>query len=195
MRYVFGHYVLDTLRYELRQAGAVIPLRPQVFQVLAYLLAHRDRVVLKQELLEHLWPGQYVGDAALNYSIMEVRKALGDDGHIQRLLRTVRGRGYRFVAPVEVQDQMSSADLPQAVPLLVAAPGPELPSTPPVAGSPATADPASSAVPHADGEYKPVSALCCALADAPALAAQLGPEGLYQLLEVVVGLAQEVLQA
>ena len=109
MLYVFGDYVLDTLCYELRQAGAVIPLRPQVFQVLAYLLEHHDRVVLKQELLEHLWPGQYVGDAAVNYSIMEVRKALGDDGHIQRLLRTVRGRGYRFVAPVEVQDQRPSA--------------------------------------------------------------------------------------
>ena len=93
----------------------MIPLRPQVFQVLAYLLEHHDRVVLKQELLEHLWPGQYVGDAAVNYSIMEVRKALGDDGHIQRLLRTVRGRGYRFVAPVEVQDQRPSADPPWRV--------------------------------------------------------------------------------
>src|SRR5919198_519552 len=90
MRYVFADYVLDTLRYELRQAGAAIPLRPKVFQVLAYLLAHHDRVVLKHELLEHLWPGQYVGDAALNSSIMEVRKALGDDGRSQRLLRTVR---------------------------------------------------------------------------------------------------------
>src|SRR5882724_4485856 len=138
MLYVFGDYVLDTLCYELRRAGATVPLRPQVFQVLAYLLAHHDRVVLKQELLEHLWPGQYVGDAALNYSIMEVRKALGDDGHIQRLLRTVRGRGYRFVAPVEVQDQRPSADPWQAVRPLEAEPQvPELPPTRPAAASPA----------------------------------------------------------
>jgi DNA-binding winged helix-turn-helix (wHTH) protein len=137
MRYVFGHYVLDTLRYELRQAGVAIPLRPKVFQVLAYLLAHHDRVILKQELLEHLWPGQYVGEATLNYSIMEVRKALGDDGHIQRLLRTVRGRGYRFVAPVGVQDQRPAADPPQAVPHLAAEPPVrELPPPPPAADLP-----------------------------------------------------------
>jgi class 3 adenylate cyclase len=196
MRYVFGDYVLDTLRYELHQAGVTIPLRPQMFQVLAYLLAHHDRVVLKQELLEHLWPGQYVGDSALNYSIVEVRKALGDDGHIQRLLRTVRGRGYRFVAPVEVQDQRPSADPWQAVRPLEAEPQvPELPPTRPAAASPAVADPASPAVLRADGEYKPVSVLCCALADAPTLAAQLGPEGLYHLLQTVVGLAEEVLQS
>ena len=184
MLYVFGDYVLDTLCYELRRAGATVPLRPQVFQVLAYLLAHHDRVVLKQELLEHLWPGQYVGDAAVNYSIMEVRKAIGDDGHIQRLLRTVRGRGYRFVAPVEVQDQRPPADPLWHV----------LPATLPAAGSPAATDPASPAVLHVDGEYKPVSILCCALGDAPTLATQLGPEGLYQLLEIVVGLGQDVVQ-
>ncbi len=57
MRYVFGDCILDTQRYELRRAGTRIPLRPKVFQVLAYLLAHRDRLVAKQELLEHLWPG------------------------------------------------------------------------------------------------------------------------------------------
>jgi class 3 adenylate cyclase len=183
--YVFDDYVLDTLCYDLRQAGAVIPLRPQVFQVLAYLLAHHDRVVLKQELLEHLWPGQYVGDAALNYSIMEVRKALGDDGHIQRLLRTVRGRGYRFVVPVEVQGERPSADPQWHV----------SPPTQPAAGSPAAAHLAVPAVPHTDGEYKPVSILCCALSDASTLRAQLGSEGLYQLLEVVVRLAREVLQS
>ena len=193
MRYVFGDYVLDTLCYKLRQAGSVVPLRPKVFHVLAYILTHHDRVVLKHELLEHLWPGQYVGDAALNYSIMEVRKALGDDGHIQRLLRTVRERGYRFVALVEVQDQMPSANAWQAVRSLAAeATGPELPPTPPAVGFPTAADPTNPAVPDADGEYKPVSVLCCALGGAPTLTVQLGPEGLYQLLEIVVGLAQEV---
>src|SRR5262245_43283619 len=94
MRYIFGDYCLDTQRYELHRDSVPIPLRPKVYQVLAYLLTHYDRVVLKQELLEHVWPGQSVGDAALNSYIMDIRKALGDDG--QRLLRTIRGRGYRF---------------------------------------------------------------------------------------------------
>ena len=65
MRYTFGDYVLDTQRYELRHAGEPIKLRRKVFQVFAYLLAHHERVVPKQELLEHLWPDQFVGDEAL----------------------------------------------------------------------------------------------------------------------------------
>src|SRR5919109_3587775 len=84
MRYVFGDYSLDTQRYELARAGVLIPLRPKVFQVLAYLLAQRHRVVGKQELLEHLWPAQYVGDAALNSYIMAVRQAVGDNGTTQQ---------------------------------------------------------------------------------------------------------------
>ena len=96
MRYLFADYCLDTQRYELHQVGVPIPLSPKVFQVLAYLLAQGDRVVSKEELLEHLWPDQYVGDGALNSYIMAVRKALGDRGDTQQLLRTVRGRGYRL---------------------------------------------------------------------------------------------------
>src|SRR5215475_7313196 len=104
MHYLFGDYCLDTQRYELHRGRVPIPLRPKVYQVLAYLLMHHDRVVLTQELLEHVWPGQFVGDAALHSYIMAIRKALGDDGSGQRLVRTVRGRGYRVVAPVEVLD-------------------------------------------------------------------------------------------
>ena len=168
-----------------------IPLPPKVFQVLSYLLAHSDRVVSKEELLEHLWPGQYVGDEALSSYIMAVRKALGDDGHRQRLLRTVRWRGYRFVAPVEARDPVPLADPSRAGhPLGMEAMAHE-PALPP---PPAVADPASFTVPLTDGEYKPVSVLCSALADAPALAVRLGPEGLYRLLQTVLGLAQEVVQ-
>ena len=101
MRYAFDDYILDTQRYELHRADKRVPLRPKPFEVLAYLLAHRDRIVPKDELLEHLWAGQFVGDATLNTCIKEVRRAIGDRGAVPRLLRTVRGRGYRFVAPVE----------------------------------------------------------------------------------------------
>ena len=78
MRYLFGDYVLDTQREELHGAGVPIKLRRKVFQVLAYLLAHRDRVVSKQELLEHLWPEQFVGDEALKSCMTALRKALGE---------------------------------------------------------------------------------------------------------------------
>jgi DNA-binding winged helix-turn-helix (wHTH) protein len=104
MRYLFGNYVLAMQRYELHGAGVPIKLRRKVFQVLAYLLAHRHRVVSKQELFEHVWPEQFVGDATLTSCITALRKALGDDGRTPRFLRTLHGQGYRFVAAVEVQE-------------------------------------------------------------------------------------------
>jgi DNA-binding winged helix-turn-helix (wHTH) protein len=88
MRYLFGDYCLDTQRYELHRSSVSIPLRPKVYQVLTYLLKHYDRVVLKQELLHHVWPDQAVGDAALHSYIMDIRKALSDVGNAQRWSRT-----------------------------------------------------------------------------------------------------------
>jgi DNA-binding winged helix-turn-helix (wHTH) protein len=100
MLYIFGEWTLDTQRYELTHAGVPIPLRPKVFQVLAYLLAQHERVVSKEELLAQVWPGQFVGDVGLNSYIMAVRKALGDRRPPYQFVRTVRGHGYRFVAAV-----------------------------------------------------------------------------------------------
>jgi hypothetical protein len=80
MRYSFGDYVLDTARQELHQAGAPVQLRRKVFQVLAYLLAHRTRVVPKQELLEQLWPDLFVGDEALTSCVRRLRQVLGERG-------------------------------------------------------------------------------------------------------------------
>lgn len=100
MRYVFGDFELDTQRYELRQADVTRALEPQGFKVLAYLVEQRDRVVSKSELLERLWPHQYVSEATLTQRLVAVRRALGDDGRRQRYIRTVHGRGYRFVATV-----------------------------------------------------------------------------------------------
>ena len=102
MRYLFGDYVLDTQRAELHGAGTPIKLRRKAFQVLAYLLEHHDRVVPKHELLEHLWPDQFVGDAVLKACITALRKALGEQGRAPRFVRTLHGHGYRFVAAVEV---------------------------------------------------------------------------------------------
>jgi DNA-binding winged helix-turn-helix (wHTH) protein len=128
MHYLFGGYHLDTQRYELHQAGVLVPLRPKVFQVLAYLVAQHDRVVRKEELLEALWPGQFVGDVGLNTYIMEVRKALGDRRPPHQYIRTVRGQGYRLVASVEVR---ATAPPQSAAPLPVRDVPPPQPPVPP----------------------------------------------------------------
>ena len=101
MRYIFGDYVLDTQRQELQRAGAPLKLRRKVFQVLVYLLAHHDRVVSKQELLEHVWPDRFVGDETLKSCVKTLRQALGERGRTPHFLHTVHGRGYRLVAAVE----------------------------------------------------------------------------------------------
>lgn len=98
--YRFGDCELDLDGYELRRGGEVVHVEPQVFDVLAYLVTHHDRVVPKAELLEAVWGDRFVGEAALTSRIKAARQALGDDGRRQALIATVRGRGYRFVAPV-----------------------------------------------------------------------------------------------
>src|SRR5207249_4709635 len=117
MRYSFGDYALDTARQELHHAGAPVQLRRKVFQVLAYLLAHRERVVPKQELLEHLWPDQFVGDEALTSCVRTLRQVLGERGRMPLSLRTVHGQGYRFMAAVAVQESVSVDDAPPALSL------------------------------------------------------------------------------
>jgi DNA-binding winged helix-turn-helix (wHTH) protein len=116
MRYSLGDYAFDTQRHELHHAGEPIKLRRKVFQVLAYLLAHRDRVVPKQELLEHLWPDQFVGDETLTSCIKTLRQALGERGRTPRFLRTLYGQGYRFVAAVEEREHRPADDAPHALP-------------------------------------------------------------------------------
>jgi adenylate cyclase len=100
MIYVFGDCELDDRLYELRRTGVPLDIERKVFDVLAYLLQHRDRVVPKDELLDKLWPGVAIGEVALTRCITAARKALGDDGVRQEIIRTQHGRGYRFVAAV-----------------------------------------------------------------------------------------------
>jgi DNA-binding winged helix-turn-helix (wHTH) protein len=92
---------LDTALFELRRGGQAVPLEPQAFDVLAYLVAHRDRVVPKEELMDAVWGGRFVSDAAVTSRIKQARRAVGDDGQAQRVIRTVHGRGYRFVAALD----------------------------------------------------------------------------------------------
>jgi DNA-binding winged helix-turn-helix (wHTH) protein/pimeloyl-ACP methyl ester carboxylesterase len=100
MVYEFGDFALDTKRYELRRGGVQHHLEPQVYAVLCYLLEHRDRVVTKTELLDEVWGHRFITPATLNTRIKALRATLDDDGMSQRVIRTVRGAGFRFVADV-----------------------------------------------------------------------------------------------
>jgi DNA-binding winged helix-turn-helix (wHTH) protein len=100
MIYVFGTSEFDTDRRVLRRAGTVVNVEPKVFDLLAYLIQHHDHFVSRKDLYTQLWPQPFVSAAALNYCIAEARKAVGDTGRAQRVIKTVHGRGYRFIAPV-----------------------------------------------------------------------------------------------
>jgi DNA-binding winged helix-turn-helix (wHTH) protein len=105
MRYRFALCELDIRLHQLRREGTVIGVEPKVFDLLIYLLQHRDRLVSKNELLDQLWPGQVVGEATLTRCITSVRKAVGDDGAKQAIIETQHGRGYRFIAMVTEQSE------------------------------------------------------------------------------------------
>jgi class 3 adenylate cyclase/pimeloyl-ACP methyl ester carboxylesterase/DNA-binding winged helix-turn-helix (wHTH) protein len=90
-------------------------MEPQAFDLLAYLVEHRDRVVTKDELIGHIWPERFISEAALTTRVMEARKALGDSGREQRYIRTVHGRGYRFIAEARVSPPPAGAETAVAV--------------------------------------------------------------------------------
>lgn len=101
MEVTFADVVLDPDRHELARGGEPIGIEPQVFDVLAYLVAHRDRMVPKTELLDEIWGDRFVSDSALSSRIKSARQAIGDNGRDQRLIRTIHGRGFRFVGEVD----------------------------------------------------------------------------------------------
>lgn len=102
MQISFADRTFDTDTRELRCSGAVVAVEPQVFDVLAHLIRHRDRVVPKTELLDEIWGDRFVSESALTSRIKSARRAVGDTGRDQRVIRTVHGHGFRFVAPVDV---------------------------------------------------------------------------------------------
>ena len=102
----FGDHRLDIKRRELRRGDALVGLEPKVFDLLVFLVQHRDRVVSKDDLLEVIWGGRIVSESALTTRINAVRRALGDDGAAQRLVRTFTRKGVRFIGEVtEIPDQ------------------------------------------------------------------------------------------
>ena len=100
MTFAFGDHVLDVGRRELRRAGNAVAVEPRTFDLLLYLVRHRDRVVSKADLIESVWGGRIVSDAALTTRINVARKAIGDSGAAQSLIRTIHRKGVRFIGEV-----------------------------------------------------------------------------------------------
>jgi len=105
---------LDRELYRLRRRGRPIKLEPKVFDVLLHLLEHRDRVVTKAELLDALWPGEALSESVLPRAIAAARRAVGDTRSKARVIETVHGRGYRFVAAVREADAGAAEPAPPA---------------------------------------------------------------------------------
>jgi len=120
MNYVFDNFELDDARAELRRDGVRVPVEPQVFELIRLLVAARHRVVTREEIFEVVWDNRIVSDAALSSRIRDARKAIGDDGTQQRLIRTIQRRGLRFVGeareirPGEARPEQSQTAEPVA---------------------------------------------------------------------------------
>jgi pimeloyl-ACP methyl ester carboxylesterase/DNA-binding winged helix-turn-helix (wHTH) protein len=98
--FAFGVFRLDVKNATLERNGVPQPLTPKAFSVLEHLVRHAGQLVTKDEFLDVIWPGVFVGDAALKVSIREIRKALDDDPQAPTYIQTAHRRGYRFIAPV-----------------------------------------------------------------------------------------------
>lgn len=101
MHYFFEDFALDTDRRELRRGAHVVPTTPQVFDLLDYLIRHRERVVSKDELIGAVWNGRIVSDAALTTRLNAARSAIADTGEKQHLIKTLPRKGFRFVGAVQ----------------------------------------------------------------------------------------------
>src|ERR1700676_2803822 len=119
--FLFGDCALDTDRRELHHRAVAVPIEPQVFDLLTYLLKHRERVVSKDDLIASIWGGRVVSDSTLTTRINAVRCAIGDSGAEQRLIKTLPRKGVRFVGAVREEQKkpepMSSGAEPPTPPL------------------------------------------------------------------------------
>jgi DNA-binding winged helix-turn-helix (wHTH) protein/class 3 adenylate cyclase/tetratricopeptide (TPR) repeat protein len=131
MVYRFADCLLDTRQHRLQRGGQPMRLRPKVFQVLCYLLEHRDRMVLRSELYAQVWPQAFISEATLESTLRAVRQAIGDSGRSQELIQTVYGYGYRLVGAVEevAEPATETTDNTPGLPPDAAMPPPPAPST------------------------------------------------------------------
>src|SRR4249919_3384634 len=112
----FGDYEIDVERRELRRAKTLVHVEPQVFDLLVYLVQNCDRVVSKDDLIASVWGGRIVSDSTLTSRINAARKALGDSGKDQKLIRTIARKGFRFVGAVGAQSNAAPAHTSGSLP-------------------------------------------------------------------------------
>jgi DNA-binding winged helix-turn-helix (wHTH) protein/TolB-like protein/Tfp pilus assembly protein PilF len=110
MKYQIAEFLIDTARFRISSGDASIPAEPKVFDLLVYLIGHRNRVVTREELFKEVWDGREVSDATLSNHVKSARKVLGDNGELQSTIQTIRGRGYQFIAPVTVIPEDAGGD-------------------------------------------------------------------------------------
>lgn len=129
MRFIFANHSLDTDRRELNRGSERIAVEPQVFDLLVYLVRNRDRVVSKDDLIASVWGGRVVSDSTLTSRINAVRKAIGDSGENQTLIRTIARKGLRFVGGVRTAPHAAeSTETGRAEPERPALPLPDRPA-------------------------------------------------------------------
>jgi TolB-like protein len=114
VQFLFANHILDTSRQELSCGGEGVPVEPQVFDLLRYLLENRDRVVSKDDLFDNIWEGRIVSESTLTSRINAVRKAVGDSGRDQRLVRTIARKGFRFIGDVRVHQPEDISSQPSS---------------------------------------------------------------------------------
>lgn len=108
MLYLFEDFALDVDRRELRRSRNLVPLTPQVFDILVHLIQNRERVISKDDLIASVWKGRIVSDSALTTRLNAARVAIGDSGAQQRLIKTLPRRGVRFVGDMREEKQLSA---------------------------------------------------------------------------------------
>ena len=136
MQFLFEDYVLDLDRRELTRGSKAIATGPQVFDLLVYLIQNREHVVSKDNLLDVVWGGRIVSESTLTSHINAVRKAIGDSGEEQRLVRTIARKGFRFIGEVREGDASDGFGSPRTEPVTsdeTTAPPRALPDKPSIA--------------------------------------------------------------
>jgi len=132
MRYQFEDHVLDTDRRELRRGADLVPVEPKVFDLLIFLIANRERVASKDDLIATVWNGRIVSDSALTTRVNAARSAIGDSGEEQRLIKTLPRKGFRFVGRVQ-EEQVPGRTLDGGTPVEPPRPALALPDRPSIA--------------------------------------------------------------
>ena len=116
VKYRFAQFEIDSSRHELLRGGVSVHIEPQVFDVIVHLIRNRNRIVSKDDLIETIWNGRVISEAALSSRINGARRALGDNGNDQKVIKTVHKRGFRFVADAREIDANSDEVVASLVP-------------------------------------------------------------------------------